>query len=125
MDPRSIVIGADGSEHADRALLWAVKQARLEHRPLAMVAVDENASAIADRTVALASQSDPSLTVEALSRTGDPPAVLLEASQDAHLMVLGARGCGTVTSLLLGLVSSAVSAHAACPVVGRPVTGDR
>jgi nucleotide-binding universal stress UspA family protein len=49
--------------------------------------------------------------------TGDPAEELITASRDADLVVVGSRGSGGFTSLLLGSVSSKVSHHAACPVV--------
>ncbi len=82
-----------------------------------------------DRAADEARRLHPELVVHALSRYGDPRSILLELSTQAHLMVLGSRGRGALTSLLLGSVSSAVSAHAECPiVVCRPVpvrTGGR
>lgn len=126
----SVVIGVDGSEHAERALRWAADQAALEHRRLAVVAVGETAAGSIDQAVAAARSWHPELTVLRSVVPGDPREVLLDASAHAYLLVLGSRGRGAVKSMLLGSVSAAVSAQAACPVVvcrpphdGRTRTG--
>jgi nucleotide-binding universal stress UspA family protein len=48
---------------------------------------------------------------------GVPADALVTESEDAELMVLGSRGLGGFTSLLVGSVAVALSAHAHCPVV--------
>ena len=45
---------------------------------------------------------------------------LVDASQDADLVVLGARGAGGFTRLIMGSVSNEVVQHSACPVVIVP-----
>jgi nucleotide-binding universal stress UspA family protein len=112
-----IVVGVDGSTHAARALDWAAKQAWLEHRTLAVVAVGDGAAQIAGAAANRARERHPWLEVHTPPRSGDPRQVLLDASDVAHLVVVGSRGRGAVRSLVLGSVSSAVAAHAACPVV--------
>lgn len=126
----SVVIAVDGSEHAGRALRWAADQAALEHRRLAVVAVGEAAAGSIDQAVASARAWHPGLAVVRAVVPGDPREVLLDASAHAYLLVLGSRGRGAVKSMLLGSVSAAVSAQAACPVVvcrppadGRTRTG--
>jgi len=49
--------------------------------------------------------------------TGDPAEELIKKSRDADMVVVGSRGSGGFTSLLMGSVSSKVTHHAACPVV--------
>ena len=48
---------------------------------------------------------------------GHPAKVLIDASHDATVVVVGCRGHGGFVGALLGSVSHAVVAHAECPVV--------
>jgi nucleotide-binding universal stress UspA family protein len=73
-------------------------------------------------------------THKAASRLGDagPPSVtvravdgfvvkeLVDASQDADLVVVGTRSGGSFARLVMGSVSSEVVQHSACPVVIVP-----
>jgi nucleotide-binding universal stress UspA family protein len=150
VSPGSIVVAVDGSEHAARAVRWAVEQAGLEQRPLVVVnAAGEGdvraaawaeaagsyphgpsdilhgSRAIVDEAVELARSLRSDLTIVSMPVVGDPRQVLVDLSSSAYLMVMGSRGRGTFRSLILGSVSAAVSKHAACPVViCRPVSAE-
>ena len=113
----TIVVGVDGSAHAERAVAWAGRQAALERRAVRLVAVGDDGASLADRAAEALARTRPDVEVQTCPGAGDPREVLLELSREAHLLVVGSRGMGAVRSLLLGSVSSAVSAHAACPVV--------
>ncbi|MBB5826624.1 universal stress protein [Micromonospora carbonacea] len=58
----------------------------------------------------------PQVPVEAVVAHRRPVAALTDASRDAQLLVVGGRGHGELTGLLLGSVSHAVLHRADCPV---------
>lgn len=133
----SVVVGVDGSDPAAAALDWAVRQASLENRPLAVVhacglpgamqdfediVANERGlmsigRSIAREAVQDARAADATIGVDAVVTMGNPETVLLEASESADLLVIGARGRGTVASALLGSVSAAVARESHCPLV--------
>ena len=139
-----LVVGVDGSDHAYRALTWAMKEAAIRHAQLTVLAVQEVAAdawtgnpmilpgdeEIVDKvrnavqeTVAKISaelgQPEPeSVTLRAVQ--GFPAQELIEASRDAELVVVGSRGAGGFARLVQGSVSSQVVEHAHCPVVVVP-----
>ena len=59
----------------------------------------------------------PDLPVSVSVRAGSGSDVLVAASADASLIVLGARGSGGLAGLLTGSVLARVAAHARCPVL--------
>lgn len=139
----SIVVAVDGSVHADHAVAWAAAEARLRHRPLAIVHVErvmgvQERSWLAQAGMAstqvmqeiradseellrtarsTAATAAPGVPIDLVLRTGDAREVLLDLAGGASMLVLGSRGRGPVSSLLLGSVSVAVSRHATSPVV--------
>lgn len=116
--PASIVVGADGSKHAARAIAWAAQQAALERRQLVVLTVDEGAARRHNtEAVQLAREIAPDIDVIGLAASDDPRGLLVELSHDAHLLVVGSRGRGAVRSMLLGSVSATVSRLSSCPVV--------
>ncbi len=67
--------------------------------------------------VAAATEAHPGVHLTGEVVQGGPVPVLLEQSGRSRLLVVGSRGHGGFAGLLLGSVSTAVSAHAHCPVV--------
>lgn len=65
----------------------------------------------------------PHLSVTTRLIDGSPGGVLVDASRDAQLLVLGHRGLGGFAGLLVGSVAAQATGHARCPVV--VVRGDR
>jgi nucleotide-binding universal stress UspA family protein len=136
---RRIVVGVDGSPASLEALQWAVRQASLTgaaaeavtawHFPAAVGGfpiVDPtdwqaNAHDVQDLAVKEALGDAAPALVRRVAQ-GHPVRVLLEAAVGAELLVVGSRGHGGFTGMLLGSVSEHVVAHAPCPVVViRPV----
>ena len=139
---QKIVVGVDGSPGARRALEWALDEAALRSAtvvavhawqlpyvvstPLGVVSVpvDDDATAEAEAELAAAidevAAAHPSITVERQVVFGSPAATLIEAGQDAALIVVGSRGHGGFAGLLLGSVSHQLAHHAPCPVVIVP-----
>ncbi|MFJ9771379.1 universal stress protein [Kitasatospora sp. NPDC101157] len=130
-----IVVGIDGSEPSKAALRWAVNQAVLTGATVHAVAaweypslygwfapmVDEGFEQAARRTLTaevdeVIGPERPVVIRESLV-LGHAAEVLLEASEDADLLVLGSRGRGTFARTLLGSVSTRCAVHGGCPVV--------
>jgi nucleotide-binding universal stress UspA family protein len=67
---------------------------------------------------ALAVQADhPHLSVTTRLVDGSPGGVLVGASRDAQLLVVGHRGLGGFSGLLVGSVAAQAAGHTRCPVV--------
>jgi nucleotide-binding universal stress UspA family protein len=145
--PERIVVGVDGSKPANRALRWAVDEARLRGgvlelvhawrvpvsvvgvAPGATVGVDPfgletNAAAVLDEATDAVDQTGLAWPVErTLSNRGAAWAIL-ESARQADLVVVGSRGRGGFAGLVLGSVSHQVTHHAPCPVVVIPPGAD-
>jgi nucleotide-binding universal stress UspA family protein len=134
-----IVVGIDGSPHSLQALQWATQEATARRCPLRVVHAlqwpltnelmgppalgppELGLQHAAEHILAIAAdharQAAPGLDVSSDLRPCTPAAALVEASRDAAMVVLGHRGLGGFTGLLLGSVGVQVAAHASCPVI--------
>lgn len=139
-----IVVGVDNSRHAQAALGFAFDEAALRsvsviavhtwddqplHRAMAGMPVEVHFDDITNeecRVLAgqLAGWTEkyPDVDVQQRVLTGTPAATLLDIAsapavgEPAQLLVVGSRGRGGFTGLLLGSTSAALIAHASCPV---------
>ena len=137
-DSRPIVVGVDGSPAAREALRWAVEDARRRgcrveavsawHMDYGMIVGPMPAEIGMQLTPASRQAAQQAVLDGAVEEfadagilrvlvEGDPRTVLVEASEDAQLLVVGSRGHGPIVEALLGSVSSYCVHHAACPVV--------
>lgn len=136
---RAVVAGVDGSECGLQAVRWAAAEALQRQLPLRLVAAHAwpSGGLVGDpglgvdyravlRDVVLghlataaadARQVAPELDIEQVEVTGYPVPVLLGESAHAEILVLGDRGLGGFTGLLIGSVAVEVTAHASCPVI--------
>ncbi|WP_151774747.1 universal stress protein [Streptomyces abyssomicinicus] len=138
--PGRIVVGVDGSEPSREALRWAARQARLTAGVVVAVsawdvpnyygslgwlppptgdaaALEERARAELERTVGEVLGTRPPVEVRAEVRHDTAAGALIAASRGADLLVVGNRGLGGFSGLLLGSVSQHCVQHAACPVL--------
>jgi nucleotide-binding universal stress UspA family protein len=130
-----IVVGVDGSAPSIEALrqaqrlatslgakvlanaYWDYPQVYAGYVMVGIEGFEERAAQILDEAVRTAfGDETPSNVVTNLVR-GHPRDALIEATRDADLVVVGRRGHGGFGGLLLGSVSSALVAHAHCPVL--------
>ncbi|GGO54701.1 universal stress protein [Streptomyces daqingensis] len=137
-----IVLGVDGSPAAQLATEFAFHEASLRGARLAATHVfsewsvplsppedesmpyarrpgslREDEERLLSEALAGRPEKYPDVTVEHRCVRGATREKLIEASDSAQLLVVGARGRGGFSGLLLGSVSQAALHHARCPVV--------
>jgi nucleotide-binding universal stress UspA family protein len=141
VEPFPVVVGVDESAGADQALAWGVDEARSRAVPVRLVyaygsaviyggmplygnlpvpqlsQIRAVAAKLVARAAARVAELAPDVYVTTHASDDDAARVLIDESARASMIVLGSRHLGTVGSVLLGSVSAAVSARAACPVV--------
>jgi nucleotide-binding universal stress UspA family protein len=130
----TIGVGFDGSPDAERALQWAVDLARQVDADVAVVhaigllehAADPGmVAALEDKVRALSGERgiEPA-RVHWHPVDGDPCSALIRAASapiGADLLVVGSRGRGAHSGLLLGSTSHELAEHAAIPLVIVPM----
>jgi nucleotide-binding universal stress UspA family protein len=127
-----IVVGVDGSTHAERALRWAVTEAQLRgaavrvvhgyvvHPHAGTLVHDARAAAVAaldavvERNRELLDHIEWTTSLE--PALWSPAGVLVDSAEDVDLVVVGSRGLGGFKELLLGSISYRTAAHATAPV---------
>jgi len=136
---RPVVVGADGSASAERALRWAAREAARRHAPLRIVNAWHEPSATmpgpmggphvdpeelrggslhllerARSTVQRVVGEDLEITLQPV--VGHAAEALVAASKDAGLLVVGQRGRGAVVGAVLGSVAASCARHSTVPV---------
>ncbi|MGH4025866.1 MAG: universal stress protein [Pseudonocardiaceae bacterium] len=141
-----VVVGIDGSQSALRAVRWAAADARSLGRPLLVVhatvwplighpappavpadyrtlMVDE-ARRWLQQAAEIAADAAPGIDIQHELLTGDAGPVLLAQSAGAREAVVGSRGLGEFTGMLVGSIATVLTHHAPCPVVIVRGAGD-
>ncbi|PWU53764.1 universal stress protein [Micromonospora sp. S4605] len=135
----AVVVGVDGSQSALRAVRLAAAEADRRNRPLRIVhgfiwpllhvplqppaggppgsGLREQAERLVAEAVAEAEAAVPGLRISGEIIDGEAAAVLLGESPAAAMIVLGDRGLGGFSALLVGSVAVQVASYADCPVL--------
>ncbi|MET7964951.1 universal stress protein [Micromonospora zamorensis] len=135
----AVVVGVDGSEPALRAVRLAATEAARRQRPLRVVhgfiwpllhvpvspapdappggGLRHQAEELIEAAVAEAEATVPGLSISGEIIDGEAAAVLVGESPTAALIVLGDRGLGGFSALVVGSVAVQVAAYADCPVL--------
>lgn len=134
-----VVVAVDGSEASKVAVRWAANTANKRGIPLRLAASytmpqflyaegmvppqelfdDLQAETMekVDEARSLAHGVAPELKIGHTIAEGSPIDMLLDMSRDVTMIVMGSRGLGGLSGMVMGSVSAAVVSHAACPVV--------
>ena len=140
MAAKPIVAGTDGSEESLRAVDWAAREAVLRGAPLRIVSaatllprmvsragatqydtvtdvlIEERDRALAG-AAERAAKTAPGLLIDTDPLTGQPAQAVTESGAGALMLVVGSRGVGAFTAMVLGSVSRYTASHAPGPVV--------
>ena len=134
-----VVVGLDASERSVAALSYAYAQASSRELGLTVVhswwweqpggflagstnegewsAASDQETVLVGELLAGWHEQYPDVELRRHLVRGHPVATLVEESQGAEMLVIGSRGRGGFTGLLLGSVSNGVLREASCPVV--------
>jgi nucleotide-binding universal stress UspA family protein len=139
-----VVVGVDGSAASQRGLDWAIEEAVARRAELEVVhswhlswsggypylgdldpsPAKDAATAVVDRALAAADLAALRTPPIRSIRLGDARDALLDASKEADLLVVGAKGVGGFRGMLVGSVSHALAQHAECATVVVPQVSD-
>jgi nucleotide-binding universal stress UspA family protein len=140
MAAKPIVVGTDGSKEALRAVEWSAREAVLRGAPLRIVSAGEllprmaasrgtseydtvsdvlreNRDQALSSAAELAGEAAAGLLIDTDKLAGSPALAVAESGNGALMLVVGSRGRGAFTALVLGSVSRYAAIHASCPVV--------
>lgn len=134
-----VVVAVDGSPASHNAVRWAANTANKRGIPLrlassytmpqflyaeGMVPPQELFDDLQSETMekidearAVAHEVAPELKIGHTIAEGSPIDMLLDMSRDVTMIVMGSRGLGGLSGMVMGSVSAAVVSHASCPVV--------
>lgn len=143
---KRIVVGVDGSSASRDALRWALEEARLWHGAIEAVHawsypvmtyapgivppptfaredLEAEARHVLNTTIdTVMGDATPDLPVDRVVVEGSAAKQLIERARHADMLVVGHRGHGGFTGLLLGSVAEQCAVHASCPsVIIRPM----
>ena len=137
----AVMVGYDGSTMSQTAAHWAAREAVARGLPLVLAhaftppiggfsdgyissvgadvvaTMQDSADASLLEMVAALTAVHPQLDVQHKVLVASPSAALIEASNDATLLVVGSRGLGGFRGLILGSVGVQVATHSQCPTV--------
>lgn len=133
-----VVVGVDGSERATNAIAWAAEEAarhgvalRLVHAcevPLGYpggiidpqvlrTALEEQGRTWLAEGTRVARATAPDIRTEAVFELAPAVPLLVKESRQASQLVIGSRGLGGFTGLLIGSTSVSLAGRSLCPVV--------
>ena len=139
-----IVVGVDGSPASREALRWAIAEGRLRDAAVEVVhawqeryvttypvgaanidfgAEERAAHQLLDEVVDAEDAAGLPVAIEKTTICDGAASALIQTAKDADLLVVGSRGRGGFSGLLLGSVSQQVAHHTPCPLVIIPSTG--
>jgi nucleotide-binding universal stress UspA family protein len=140
MTSKPVIAGTDGSGDSLRAVEWAAREAALRQAPLQIVCVAalsrrmswhqpsgrpddvaeagyESYACALTAAAERASELEPELAIETRLLFGRTARTLAETTADASMLVVGSRGAGLFSALVLGSASRYAATHGRCPVV--------
>ncbi|MGN6792681.1 MAG: universal stress protein [Streptosporangiaceae bacterium] len=135
----AVVVGVDGSPPSTSALAWAARYADaigaslcavlawhyptaaalppIGHTPEPVTSqVEQSRYEILDKAIASACSELPAIQVDRKVVYGHPAQALIDESRNADLLVVGSKGHGGFTGMMLGSISTHCVTHALCPV---------